>query len=53
MKNQDVDENEMANNCCKNDHEMNWKKRKVIDAEPYIYAVYTIYFFTFLVQKKV
>ena len=38
MKNQDVDKNEIADHCWKNDHEMNWEERKVIDAEPYIYA---------------
>ena len=38
VKNQDVDKNEIADHCWKNDHEMNWEERKVIDAEPYIYA---------------
>ena len=33
MKNQDVDKNEIADHCWKNDHEMNWEERKVIDAE--------------------
>ena len=34
VKNQDVDKNEIADHCWKNDHEMNWEERKVIDAEP-------------------
>ena len=38
MKTQDVDKNEIADHCWKNDHEMNWEGWKVIDAEPYIYA---------------
>ena len=38
VKNPDVDKNETADNCWKNDHEINWEERKVIDAEPYIYA---------------
>ena len=38
IKNQDVDKNEIADHCWKNDHEMNWEERKVIDVEPYIYA---------------
>ena len=29
---------EIADHCWKNDHEMNWEERKVIDAEGYIYA---------------
>ena len=32
MKNQDVDKNEIADHCWKNDHEMNWEEWKVIDA---------------------
>ena len=38
MKNQDVDKNENADHCLKNDHETNLEEQKVIDAEPYIYA---------------
>ena len=30
VKNQDVDKNEIADQCWKNDHEMNWEERKVI-----------------------
>ena len=35
-KNQDVDKNETADHCWKNDHEMNWEEQKVIDAKPSI-----------------
>ena len=33
VKNQDLDKNEIADHCWKNDLEMNWQERKVLDAE--------------------
>ena len=36
VKNQDVDKNEIADHCLKNNHEMNWEEWKLIDAKPYI-----------------
>ena len=33
-----VDKIEIADHCRKNDHEMNWEERKVIDVKPYINA---------------
>ena len=43
IKNGDTDKNEIADQCWKEIHQMNWGNKKAIDREINVYAVSNVY----------